>query len=514
MPEATGPADGRSRHTQHRPHYAWVVVVALGLAGAITSSMRMSYGVFLDPLLDEFGWSRGLISGAYALSYLVFGFSAVWTGALSDRYGTRLLSFMGGGMFILSLALLGTVTLPWQLYVYYGILMSLASSIYFGPAHATVTRWFSIRLGMAIGIVTAVQSLGPFVAAPLLRYVITVFGWKTAFYLSSLAGGGLLLLTVILVQNQPSDMGLTPYGQSTAADGSPLGTLPATRPPGDLAPKQGAPGSLPPEHRGPGSLPPEYAAPGDLQPGHRSPGDPLPGHRLQQDSNLPPGTPQRTRRQPGPQEVSSSGNVVRTAAFRAAARSYPFWMLITLHLLGCVGHSMPLVHVVSLATDRGIDGLMAATFLGLVSGVGIISRFGMSVLADAIGGEKALALTLAIQSAGVILLLGAREPWVFYLFSIVFGTGFGGEMVMFPLLSKKYFHSAAMASIYGYQVLGASVGMAAGGYLGGLLFDLSGDYILAIWISVLAGLLGVVGALSLIPLTGRRYLPESGEASA
>jgi len=187
------------------------------------------------------------------------------------------------------------------------------------------------------------------------------------------------------------------------------------------------------------------------------------------------------------------------ATLGEAAATRAFWLLITVHLLGCVSHSIPLVHVVAMATDVGIDRLVAASVLGFLSGFSVISRFGMSVLADLIGGKRALAFTMTVQATSILILLFATEVWHFYLFSFFFGVGYGGEMVIFPILNRDYYTGWPIASIYGYQLFGAGVGMAIGGYLGGVLFDLTGSYTSAIWIAVLTGYGSVVAALSLTP---------------
>jgi MFS family permease len=87
---------------------------------------------------------------------------------------------------------------------------------------------------------------------------------------------------------------------------------------------------------------------------------------------------------------------------------------------------------------------------------------------------------------------------MFYLFAVIFGICYGGEMVGLPIINRQLFGSAApLSSIYSFEILGASTGMALGGWLGGVLFDASGAYTWAILASAVIGYLGLPLCLGL-----------------
>ena len=67
-----------------------------------------------------------------------------------------------------------------------------------------------------------------------------------------------------------------------------------------------------------------------------------------------------------------------------------------------------------------------------------------------------------LQVAPILLLFFAHDPWQFYLFAVLFGIGFGGEMSAFPIINRQYYGSGPIGTTYGYQMMGAGVGMAAG----------------------------------------------------
>lgn len=191
---------------------------------------------------------------------------------------------------------------------------------------------------------------------------------------------------------------------------------------------------------------------------------------------------------------------VAPAGLREFLTKRPVWLLMGIHHLGCVAHAIILAHVVSMATFRGVPGVEAAGVLSTIAGTSIISRFVSSILTERLGGRAVLTMAMVGQSTSVVILFFASEAWVFYLFAVVFGVFYGGEMVGFPIINRQLFGARApLSSIYSFEMLGASTGMALGGWLGGALFDVSGAYTWAILASAVIGYLG-------LPLT--LYLPS------
>ena len=101
------------------------------------------------------------------------------------------------------------------------------------------------------------------------------------------------------------------------------------------------------------------------------------------------------------------------------------------------------------------------------------------------------------------MLFWTHDAWSFYLFAVIFGIGYGGEAGGFPILNRRYYGLAPVGSAYGVQMLGASMGMALGGWLGGPIFDLTGSYDIVLWLSVVAS---VAGAVSILALESTRTL--------
>jgi MFS family permease len=151
-----------------------------------------------------------------------------------------------------------------------------------------------------------------------------------------------------------------------------------------------------------------------------------------------------------------------------------------------------LAHGVSMATIAGVPTLEAAGVIGTIAGVSAFSRFAFAILTDRFGGRACLTVAIFGQSASILLLLIATETWMFYAFAVVFGICYGGEMVGFPIINRQLFGAQApLGSIYAFEMVGASTGMALGGWVGGLLFDATGTYTAAIVVAAAIGFLGV-----------------------
>ncbi|MBI4332619.1 MAG: MFS transporter [Chloroflexi bacterium] len=404
-------------------HYAWIVLIAACILGTVSRADAASFGVFIDPLVKLFGWSRGEISLAYSMAFLAGLPAVVGMGWLGDRYGVRRMMLIAAAVTGAGTMLLGTISQLWQFYVIYGLLVgSLANSAFTVLLPVTLTRWFHRGLGVATGAYWGALGVGPLIFAPLLRWMIENRGWRDTFFTMGVVLGGILLLVSLLMRGNPREKGLRPYG---------------------------------------------------LERGPEMPSRPAAG---------------------APRKVS----------LREVAALRPVWYLAACHHLGCVGHAVVLAQVVSMATFQGVPGVTAAGILSTIAGSSIISRFVFAVLTERLGGRTVLTIALAAQGTPVLILLWAQEAWVFYLFAVVFGLSYGGEMVGFPIINRQLFGTEApLGSMYSFEMLGASTGMALGGWLGGVLFDLSGTYQWSVLASVAASYLGVPFALALPRHRGR-----------
>ena len=100
--------------------YGWVVVASAFITMAIGVNARTAFSLLFPPILDEFGWERGLIAGAFAVGFAVSTPFSPWLGWLMDRRGVRALMLLGVVMMGSGLALATLITRPWHLYLTLG----------------------------------------------------------------------------------------------------------------------------------------------------------------------------------------------------------------------------------------------------------------------------------------------------------------------------------------------------------------------------------------------------------
>ena len=408
------------------PHYAWAIVSIIAVMQMVGSSIRMAFGVFIEPLSEQFGWGQGAITLAYALSSVVTALASPLAGTLGDRYGAKIAMCVGCAMFIVGMLLIGLVTEVWQFYLTFGVLMGAAQAVFLVPLIPSAMTWFRRHLGLGMGVLMAAWGLGPALAAPLIGYMIGEFGWRDTFWLTAAGSSVIMVALIMLYSNRPADRGLEPYGAH-------------------------------------------------------------------------PGDPDVSAKPPPAERVKLFAGFMR--------RTMAYWNLSSIHFLGCVGHAVILVYIVPIAVNEGVSLVVAASLITVMSGVSIITRLATPVLSDHFGPKTVMFIAYALQGVPVLMLFWSGGVWWFVLFAAVFGIGYGGEAGGFPILNRRYYGHAPVGSAHGFQMLGAGLGMALGGWIGGVVFDLTGGYGWALAISIAASLAGAVSIL-LLERTDRRLIPD------
>ena len=437
----------------HRIHYAWVVVAVATLMRLSTSAFRSSQSVLIPRLVETFEWSYGAVGGAFALQWVVSGMFGPAAGWMGDRYGVRVTMLVGAVLFMAGMVLTGMVQNLWQFYLFFGIVLSMSMGIFQVPLTAAVTLWFRRHLGVGMGALQASQGLGPLVTVPLILLIVSQFG------------GG------------ESEMSLVSWLPGIGGDENGLRAafwLP------------GIGGGL----MLIALIRLFYNEPGEigLRPLGASEDEPV--RRLQ------------------------TGQVAKTRTrvfLRQAQRTPAFWNLIGIHYWGCAGHAIIMIFLVAMAEDRGVSPAAAAGTFVALSVTSTLTRFGVPIAADLLGSKWVMAVCFFLQVVPVFILFFAHDAWMFYLFAILFGIGFGGEMTAFPIINRQYYANAPMGTTYGWQMMGAGLGMASGAALGGLLRDLTDSFTSTMALSLVLSAMGVLSILFL-PTTSRQQIPDWEES--
>jgi MFS family permease len=149
----------------------------------IAMGALFSLGVFLAPIQAATAWSRTDISAVALLAWVTLGIGSFLWGMLSDRTGPRLVIVLGGLLLGLGLVLASRAADVGQFAVCYGGLVGLAVGAFYAPLTTAVSAAFSRNRGLAFGLVSAGAGLGNFAVAPLVRWLISTFDWRTAMLL-------------------------------------------------------------------------------------------------------------------------------------------------------------------------------------------------------------------------------------------------------------------------------------------------------------------------------------------
>jgi MFS family permease len=199
--------------------YRWTIVAIGALMTCVALGAMFSLAVFLDPLSQDTGWSRAGISAAMTLNFLVMGAGAFGWGALSDRYGTRVVVLTGAVLLGLALVLASRTESLLEFQLIYGILVGLAASTFFAPMTALTTAWFDTQRSLAVSLVSAGMGVAPMTISPFARWLITAYDWRTAMLVVGLLAWVLLIPAALFVRRPPSTVAAG-AASSAAAEGS------------------------------------------------------------------------------------------------------------------------------------------------------------------------------------------------------------------------------------------------------------------------------------------------------
>src|SRR6266446_2323235 len=161
----------------------WGLLAAAMVIVGVAMGSLFSIGVFLAPLQASTSWSRTDISAVVLLAWVTLGIGSFLWGALSDRTGPRMVVGAGGLLLGLGLVLASRAGTIEQFTLAYGGLVGLAVGAFYTPLTTVVSAAFTRNRGLALGLISAGSGLGNFAIAPLIRWLITTYDWRTAMLL-------------------------------------------------------------------------------------------------------------------------------------------------------------------------------------------------------------------------------------------------------------------------------------------------------------------------------------------
>jgi MFS family permease len=215
--------DGRqSAYLARLPfYYGWVIVGVAVVTMAIGVNARTAFSLLLPPLLDEFGWDRGLAAGAFSFGFLVSAVISPAVGSLMDRRGPRFVIEIG--VLLLAAGLLSATLIqePWELYLTLGVLVGGgANCISYTAQSLFLPNWFVRYRALALSLAFSGVGVGAILLLPWLQTIIQRDGWRASCWAMGLLVIGVLGPINLLLWRRPEDVGLRPDGDGRSDIGA------------------------------------------------------------------------------------------------------------------------------------------------------------------------------------------------------------------------------------------------------------------------------------------------------
>ena len=404
---------GKTTPVKRRGLYnGWYIALFASLASGLTiGTSNYAFGVFIEPLEDEFGWSRTQINTA-----LTFGVASALISPLIgrwlDRFGSRpvmvgSLAFVAAGFFIYA----GMTTL-WQFYAASLLLYLGLPGATMIPSGRLISIWFAGTRGRMMGFVTAGNNLGGLTMVPLAALVVGMSGWRGGYVTFGMVIIVIAVLVLLFVRDSQSDV--------TAARA-----------------KRWAPA-------------------------------------VSDDDG------------PGAAIGYSLGDVLRMKSF---------YFLAVGHAIPSFPYAVVLTQLIPHLESQGISSGAASTGVMLLAVFGIASKIIFGRLSETITARWAMAISLAIQSVGLVLLIvvgGSSAVWIVIAF---YGMGFGAMGALIPLTVAEAYGMRHFGSILGVTSMAGVIPMVVGPLMAGIVFDAYGTYDVAF---AIMAVMFAMGALAMV----------------
>ena len=372
-------------------------VLACGAAiVALSLGVRHGFGLWLQPMTQDMGWTRQDFALAIAVQNLLWGVAGIFIGMVADRFGAFRVLIAGALLYAAGLAGMAWAPTPLALLLTAGVLIGVAQagttySVVYGVLGRNVP---AARRSWAMGLSAAAGSFGQFAILPADRWLIDTLGWAQAL--------GVLAAAVLLIV--PLAFGLRERGSGT------LGVI-------------------------------------------------------HQDQSI-------------------------GQALREALRHRPF-VLLTLGYFVCGFQVVFIgVHLPAYLRDHGLSPQVASTALALIGLFNIFGTYAVGVLGQRLPKARILAMLYTLRTVFVtVFLLAPLSPWSVYLFAAAMGLLWLSTVPATNAVIAQIFGVAHLSMLGGVAFFSHQIGSFLGVWLGGLLYDLSGNYDIVWGMTLVLGVL-------------------------
>ncbi len=409
---------------------------------AVTTGARNGFGVFVLPMSEAFDWNRTTISIAAGMGWLVNGVTQPFLGHLFDKFNSRkvvLISLLVVGLATAGLSL--TFHYLFLIFIFSLVLSTAMSGASIGTLMPLLARWFQKRRTTVLGLVAAGTSIGGLILIPFSGYLVELFNWRVSWIaLGAIVTFLALPLGFVFLRNSPAEMGLLPDG--------------------------------------------------DL------------------DSTTDSANPAQVRRR----------GVFEVEKWHESLRTPPIWNLSIAYTVCGITVGIISIHFVPYAQEHiGISATLAATIFGVLTGLNVIGAIGGGWLADRFGRKNVLGTVYSVRGIAYMVLVGGLiavdrgitipilgSPGLasLWFFAVLAGFSWIASVPVTASLTADVYGLRALATISGISFLCHQVGAFVSIILAGVLYDLTGSYLLPF---TLAGLMLIPAAIASYTINEKKY---------
>lgn len=431
-----------------RVFYGWYVLAASFALLFANAGAQTIIGVMIKPMAAEFTWSRGAISSAVFLNLAVYALATLATGRLYDRWGPKWVIAGCALLVALGYGLMSTMDSLWQFLLYYGVLAAAGFGGTSVPLIGSIMgNWFEKWRGLAVSLAMMGNSLGQFVLIPILSDTVTMSGWRAAsLWIAGITIVVNLLVAFGIMRGDPHTFGLRPYGSDTG-DPEPVSTMVAV------------------------------------------------------PSAAPAATPERPTTTPAITTIR-----VRGLTLGESMRSRSLWLIALVWFICGSGDYIVVTHLVPMVTDQGLSEAVGASMLAWCGLLGLAGLLAAGPAADAIGNKVPIAVTFALRAILFALLLQFKGDVSFWVFALGMGLTLPVTAPLLPTMVGRLYGLSHIGFICGFVSTLHMLGGGLWSYLGGVVFDRTSDYDLAL---LMSAVLSAVAVVAILLIREERHLPPS-----
>jgi MFS family permease len=192
--------------------YGYAIVFASFCLQILGLGMFNSFGVFINPLVSDFGWSRASLTGALSFVYVIAALVSIVLGRLNDRFGPRLIMTICGVVLGVGYLLMSRIWSIWSFYIFCCLFIGIGISGVDVVLLSTIARWFIIKRGLLTGIVKVGTGAGMFIMPLIINKLINYYGWRNTLIILGIIVLILFFIVSQMLVRDPFIKGLAPDG--------------------------------------------------------------------------------------------------------------------------------------------------------------------------------------------------------------------------------------------------------------------------------------------------------------